>query len=332
VANLQKISEPLWVRLASMGLSGFYEQLVLEGDHLLKVETRGFSEVYDRLAYKDITALLVSRDRRWLYWSLVPVVECFVAGLMAFYTIQTNAYIPLEIFWLWIGLALIKLLFNLAAGPTCTVIVQTAVQQIPLNGLHRWRGIQNKLAPLRNKITETQGRLDETARMKAAAKALRSPMAQNQDRGLFHLIAGFCQCGAALTILLYASFSSSWLFFALFLFHASAGLCALIAVRKQQGQPIFGLLSFTSWASVAWWFLLIAVFIASVIFVAFVDDTLVQTLSLKPYVHYFQVDLRNYPAVYNSYLIVMLTGFALFLTTTFGYFEYRNRYQRGLHE
>lgn len=327
------LKEPTWIKFASMGFAGFNEQAALQDDHLLVVTTRGFVERYRRIKFEDISGILVCRDRRWLYWMLIPLAEIVVALFMIFYIQQAKLWMPLEIFYLWMVLAVIKAALNLAAGPTCTVTIQTAVQQFQLDSLHRWHNLQSKIAPLKHRVQQVQGDLDHSQ----VAVLKRQVIAKHDQKGLLdkgstHLLAGFGPMMAALAILLYGLSQSTISFFMFFLAVASTGLNALIALRKQHDQPMFGLLAGAAWVSLTWCFVAFSVFFTTVIYVALVDDVLTTEFSIQPYVHYFVVDLRKHDIVFYSYLLVVLFAALCFLVTLAGFAEYRQRYQRGAHE
>lgn len=325
-----KLAEPLLIKLASMGFAGFKEQAVLQEQQLLVVERQGFSENYTRLAFADISGLLVSRDRRWLYWCLIPVVEIMTALLMVWYVIRVQAWMPLAIFWVWIALAVVKLLWNLAAGPTCTVILQTAAQQMVLKPLHRWRNIQTKLAPLKTRILSAQGVSSDPADVDRATMLALHPQTTAWDRGRWHQGLLFCQVGVMSSLVGYYLSGFKICFALFFLSLAATGLCALVAIRRQSTQPSFGLLAGAAWASLSWWFMTLVIFFGTLLYVTFIDELALQQFSIEPYVHYFQVDLRSYDMVVAGYSIALIVGLGLFVTTLVGLFEYRSRLRRGL--
>lgn len=125
---------------------GLLSQLWLGPDHLLHVQSTGYTESYRRFYLRDIQCLLIVHTGRRTYLALtLLVLLLIVAAIMAGvgsggvgYAILVGAFLP---FFLW----------NHLLGPGCRVVVVTAVHQesIPaLSRLPRTRRIVAELTAL----------------------------------------------------------------------------------------------------------------------------------------------------------------------------------------
>jgi hypothetical protein len=133
--------------------------LWLGKDHLLHVINRGYTEEYKRFNYRDIQALLL---RATSTGTVLSIIFGIIAGI-------NIALLALGRFlWSWDRIALVPLaissvfwvlcfLLELAAGPTCTCHLRTAVQFEPLPSLFRIRKAQRAIDLLRSRIENVQG-------------------------------------------------------------------------------------------------------------------------------------------------------------------------------
>src|SRR5438105_2031626 len=131
--------------------------LWLGKDHLLGIDTTGYTETYKRFYFRDIQAIIIRRTNRLRNWSLGLGVP---AGLFAlFAAVASREVVVASILGTVAGLFLLAALLNVAAGPTCVCHLRTAVQteELPsLNRLRRTRKVLNRLRPF---IVEAQGQL-----------------------------------------------------------------------------------------------------------------------------------------------------------------------------
>jgi|SRR5579862_5283825 len=134
--------------------------LWLGQDHLLCVDSGGFTETYKRFYFRDIQAftLVASRRRAILNWILlVPTVPC-LAWLL---TILVSQPVPDR--GMVITLAILTsifalpLLINNLLGPTCTCRLRTAVQVEEVPSLCRLRRARKVLGRIRPLIAAAQG-------------------------------------------------------------------------------------------------------------------------------------------------------------------------------
>jgi len=133
--------------------------LWLGKDHLLCIDSTGYSETYKRFYFRDIQAVLLRKTGRGKIWNFVLGVP---GGLMALFT--SFAVAGGDVVTAWIlgtvaALFLLALLLNLAAGPACACQLRTAVQTEELASLHRLRQTRKVLNRLRPLIVEAQGEL-----------------------------------------------------------------------------------------------------------------------------------------------------------------------------
>ena len=136
--------------------------LWLGADHLLVIDSSGYTETYKRFYFQDIQAVtirLTSRRRIW-NWALGALTAVCVAGYGYGLAVMPNpnlaASSPL------FGFALIfavPLLINNLLGATCACQLQTAVQTEPLPSLCRLRKTRRILDRLRPLIAQAQGQL-----------------------------------------------------------------------------------------------------------------------------------------------------------------------------
>ena len=154
--------------------------LWLGSDHLLCVETEGFSENYRRFYFRDIQAITLRQTQRALVIALVTGVVTALFAALAIYFNDVNGKWVLGILATLCG---IPFLLNLVYGPTCACQLRTAVQteDVPsLGRVRRARRVLNRLRPL---IVEAQGQLtpEEVAaqfRDRVAAPGSEPPLAK----------------------------------------------------------------------------------------------------------------------------------------------------------
>lgn len=133
------------------------ESLWAGPDHLLAIDSRGFSEDYKRFYYKDIQAFIT---RKTLQGKIQNILFGIFCGLFILFAILTgNGW---AIFWeILTGLFLLLLLANWLLGPTCVCHIQTAVQSEKLPSLSRLNTAKKTISRIKPMIHEAQGVLTE---------------------------------------------------------------------------------------------------------------------------------------------------------------------------
>jgi hypothetical protein len=135
--------------------------LWLGGDHLLGVDSNGYTETYKRFYFRDIQAVMIRETNRRTIWNgvlLVPIVICF-AGLMAsLFSPQRN--IVVIITWsIFASVFLLPFVINNLLGTSCSCQLRTAVQVEELPSLCRVRQARKILEKIQPLIAAAQGRL-----------------------------------------------------------------------------------------------------------------------------------------------------------------------------
>lgn len=162
-----------------MGVVG-QSSVWLGSDHLLSATSVGYTEQYRRYYLRDIAALVVQRNRRWMVMSLVFGAIVVFVGLLGAVLAMDNdsATQAVGIFFLVVFVlpALVALVVNLVRGPTCQVRVQTAVQSAPLQAVGRVRAAEKLLARLEPLIRAAQSEPQPTPSAAAAETPAPAPL------------------------------------------------------------------------------------------------------------------------------------------------------------
>jgi hypothetical protein len=112
---------------------GIRKRLYQGADHLLLIQSTGYSEDYRRVFYRDIRCVIIRRNRRYLWFSLVFAgsILLVVALVLAIYSRSSLGGSWLALTILVAPLALM-LAVHLMRGPTCDCYVTTGVQTVVL--------------------------------------------------------------------------------------------------------------------------------------------------------------------------------------------------------
>jgi hypothetical protein len=123
-------------------------------DHILAVESNGFSEDYKRFYFSDIQAIITRRTRRGATWSIVLalILGCSLMGGLFLEKEPARIF-----FWIFSGVLLVTLFTNILRGPTCICHIVTAVQEDQLPSLNRLRVARKVIGKLRLAIERVQG-------------------------------------------------------------------------------------------------------------------------------------------------------------------------------
>jgi hypothetical protein len=134
--------------------------LWLGRDHLLQIETSGYTESYKRFHFRDIQAIAFCTTRTWLYFgglfaALAALFGAIAAGI--------GTVIGWSIFGSIAGVLALCLIVDLLAGPTAKCYLRTAVQTEPLASITRLRTARKVTGVLQPLITNAQGELKPEA-------------------------------------------------------------------------------------------------------------------------------------------------------------------------
>jgi hypothetical protein len=147
-----------------------HDSLWLSDDHLLAVHNRRFVEEYQRFELREIQAIVVRKQGRFVipvYWAATSIAV-LIAALVG--TVRGSAAVTND---LWVILALLGLYWLLASLlSSCSCHLQTAVGTYSLPGLYRLRAAQGVLRTLEARISEVQGALPEDWTANESADAI----------------------------------------------------------------------------------------------------------------------------------------------------------------
>ena len=128
--------------------------LWLGADHLLQVEHTGYTEEYKRFYFRDIQAITVQKDNRFLYWSVA--LGGLLAGCIAL-VISVDDEAGKYFSGSFGALFFLLLLVNLFKGPSCYARIKTAVQEEEVPAFRRVWKTQKELVKVRELIASAQG-------------------------------------------------------------------------------------------------------------------------------------------------------------------------------
>ena len=247
--------------------------LYLADNHVLAVDSTGFSEDYKRFHFSDIQAIITRKTRRGAFWSafLALMIACSFIGALF---LEGE---PLRIFfWIFSGTFLALLLVNAFRGPTCICHIMTAVQRYQLPSLNRLRVAHKVIEMFRPAIDRVQGKLipeevtfDQNEGMLHPAHPLRqSPVRGHEirhDDGTMHVMAfALILLDGILTginlfhhTVIMATLSS--------LLAAGYCICIVIALVKQHDTDVPSSVRRITWASLG--FVCISYFLSYVLMV-----------------------------------------------------------------
>jgi len=125
-------------------------------DHLLHIDSTGYTETYKRFYFRDIQAVTLMRTHSWIYQMLTFgfLGACALAAALLIGNVVAAWFFgPIA------GLFLFGAAYNGIAGPTCLCELRTAVQTEQIPSLYRvWRS-RKVLAEIRPLIAQAQGAL-----------------------------------------------------------------------------------------------------------------------------------------------------------------------------
>ncbi len=113
-------------------------------DHLLVVQSTGYTEEYRRIFYRDIRYIDIRPSRRQLWVGLVQALCILALALLLF-------VLPLAVGLFFLAPFVIVFIFNLAGGPACDCYVTTGVQTLKIPTPRRRAKVPTFIAFLREK-------------------------------------------------------------------------------------------------------------------------------------------------------------------------------------
>jgi hypothetical protein len=150
--------------------------LWLGGDHLLLVESNGFTETYKRFYFRDIQAITIQETTRRRVWNVVLMIPLAICLIGLLVSSLPAANVPVMIMWSIFAVVLaVPFVVNNIRGTACVSQLRTAVQTEDLGSLSRVRQAQKVLEKIRPLIVGAQGQLtaaEVTARMQEAASGV----------------------------------------------------------------------------------------------------------------------------------------------------------------
>ncbi|HEX5398355.1 MAG TPA: hypothetical protein VFY06_04830 [Verrucomicrobiae bacterium] len=132
--------------------------LWLGPDHLLCVETNGYTETYKRFYFRDIQAISLRETGRRYVWNAIlvlPLVGCVVGWVMNL--VSANSLAAIIVWGIFVTLLVVPFAINNLLGATCASQLRTAVQVENLPSLCRVRQTRKVLAKIRPLIAAAQG-------------------------------------------------------------------------------------------------------------------------------------------------------------------------------
>jgi hypothetical protein len=136
--------------------------LWLGKDHLLCIDSNGYTETYKRFYFRDIQVVTLAATLRRKVWNgvlLVPIVIC-LAGLATNLSTRPRADAATVMAWAIVTLVfVVPFLIHNLLGPTCICHLRTAVQIEELPSLNRLRRARKVLERIRPLISAVQGGL-----------------------------------------------------------------------------------------------------------------------------------------------------------------------------
>jgi hypothetical protein len=159
--------------------------LFLSDDHILSVDSNGFSEDYKRFYFSDIEGIITRKTRRGSNWNiaLALMIACSLLGAL-FLELESLRIIS----WIFSGTFLVFLVVNIFRGPTCICHIITAVQEEQLPSLNRLRVARKVIGTLRLAIEKVQGKLGPEEVKEEIVHPIPSIQISRRTRGRNHQI------------------------------------------------------------------------------------------------------------------------------------------------
>lgn len=133
---------------------GGYTHLWLGPDHLLLVESTGWTENYRRFYFRDLQGFYLQPNWRMLSRALVFGGLAAFVGLLV--QLASGSAVATTIV---MGILLVPFIWNLALGPGCWVYAVTAVQVTRLDSITRVRKARRVVARVQPLVVAAQSEL-----------------------------------------------------------------------------------------------------------------------------------------------------------------------------
>ena len=151
------------VRFAAVRTS--HGSLWLGTDHLLSIDSTGYTENYKRFYFRDIQAITIEKTRIWQIWNFIWGTAVFIFIVLVVTTKpagspsgwSSDEIVSGIVFGGLTMLFTLFLLINLLWGATCKCYLRTAVQIEELPSLRRIRKARKVLGKIRPLIVAAQG-------------------------------------------------------------------------------------------------------------------------------------------------------------------------------
>ena len=125
-------------------------------DHVLAVQTHGYSESYKRFFFKDVQAIILHRTHTGKIWNGIWGGIFGFLALIALIAQDSVASVVLLCIAAPFG---VGLLVNLLLGPMCACHIRTAVQTERVIALNRLRSAEKFIARVEPLVVAVQGEL-----------------------------------------------------------------------------------------------------------------------------------------------------------------------------
>lgn len=231
--------------------------LWLARDHLLSVDSTGFTERYRRFFYRDIQTITLQRSARGraltaIYGSL------FALTLLLTFLTSDDVWWT---FWIVLDFVLfVPLGVNVALGPTCVCFIRTSVQSDELPSMNRLRLARKALAKLTPRIEAAQVSLPPLAERRDDPEVIASltasdaatPSSKQEHRSARHtrfafhwvLFIGLISQGVgAFLILARENIVSAGFMLTALVIASVGGVAAVVMQRRSRQRGLLPLLS-----------------------------------------------------------------------------------------
>jgi hypothetical protein len=134
-----------------------WRTLWMGDDHLLAVDSKGYSEDYTRYYYKDIKAVITRRTNRGRIWNGILAAALGVCLLALFTSLGDGATPWTVTLTIFSAILLAGILVNTLRGPTCRchILMPLGIRELP--SLRRIKRVRKTLDRLRPFIGDRQG-------------------------------------------------------------------------------------------------------------------------------------------------------------------------------
>ncbi len=215
---------------------GHWRTLWLGEDHLLAVDSNGYSEGYTRYYYKDIKAIAARRTNGMRIWNGVLGAALFFCLIILFSSSGAAAPGTVTMLILAAGF-LAGIVVNTLLGPTCrcTILMPLGVYELPT--LKRIRSARKALDLIRPLVAAIQGQMPPPDAFAGTAP----PPARRVEPAHFSAMAGPPEAGTGETAAPYGG-EAHYAAFSLLILQALSGVMAM----EFQGAPfkaVYGVLT-----------------------------------------------------------------------------------------